>query len=105
MAKWSGYIGFTETVETKPSVWTPTTKEYFYYGDVIRNTRSHKSANQTNDNISTNNTISIIANPYATKNFHNMKYIIFMGTKWKITNVDVQYPRLILTMGDVYNGE
>jgi hypothetical protein len=51
-----------------------------------------------------NNQISIVADPFANQNFHSMKYVEFMGTRWKITNVDVQYPRLILTMGGVYNG-
>jgi hypothetical protein len=32
-----------------------------------------------------------------------MLYVEFMGTKWKITNVEVQYPRLILSVGGVYN--
>lgn len=104
MAKWDGYIGFGKTVETKPGVWDDIVTPHYYYGDVIRNTRALRSGDQVNDSIVVNNTISIIADPYANQNFHNIRYITFMGTKWKVSNVDVQYPRLILTLGEVYNG-
>lgn len=104
MEKWDGYIGFGETKETKPGVWDDVITEHYYYGDVIRNTRALRNANQVNDNIVVNNTISIIADPYANQNFHAIRYITFMGTKWKVSNIDVQYPRLILTLGEVYNG-
>ena len=75
-----------------------------YSGDVIRNTRRLQSADQVNDNVNVSNEISIIADPYANGNFHAMRYVGFMGAKWKITNVEVQYPRLILTIGGVWNG-
>ena len=102
--KWYGSIGYAETVETSPGVWTEQITERKYYGDVIKNTRMLQNANQVNDNINISNSISIIADPYANQNFHSIRYITFMGTKWKISNIDVQYPRLILATGGVYNG-
>lgn len=76
-----------------------------YYGDLTHNTRRLQSAEQLNDNINVANEISIVADPFANENFHSMRYVEFMGAKWKVTSVEVQYPRLILTMGGVYNGE
>ena len=105
MAKWYGEIGFAETVETKPGVWVEQITSRNYYGDTIRNSRRLQSANQLNDNINISNQISIVADPYANNNFHSMRYAKFMGTKWKISDVEVQYPRLILTLGGVYNVE
>lgn len=104
MAKFYGEIGFAEMVETAPGTWVEQITERSYYGDLIRNFRRLQSANQVNDNIDVENNISIVADPYANENFHSMRYAKFMGTKWKITNVEVQYPRLILTTGGVYNG-
>ena len=104
MAKYYGKIGYAETVETNPGVWTEQITERSYYGDMIRNTRRLQSAEQVNDNINIANDLSIIADPYAINNFHAMRYAEFMGTKWKISNVEVQYPRLILTLGGLYNG-
>lgn len=103
MAKWYGEIGFAETVETKPGVWVEQITSRNYYGDTIRNSRRLQSANQLNDNINISNQISIVADPYANNNFHSMRYAEFMGTKWKISDVEVQYPRLILTLGGAYN--
>lgn len=105
MAKFYGKIGYANTVETKPGVCEEQIVERSYYGDLIRNTRRLQSADQVNDNINISNEISIVADPYATNNFHTMRYAVFMGTKWKISNVEVSYPRLILTLGGVYNGQ
>lgn len=104
MAKWYGVIGYAETLETRPGIWEDKITERNYYGDVIRNSRRLQTTNQLNDNITVSNEISIVADPYANQNFHAMRYVEFMGTKWKIDNVTVQYPRLILSLGGVYNG-
>ena len=105
MAKFYGAIGYAETVETTPGVWEEQIVERYYYGDLIRNTRRLQSADQLNDNINVANEISIVADPYARDNFHLMRYVEFQGAEWKISNVEVQYPRLILTIGGLYNGE
>ena len=105
MAKFYGAIGYSVTEETKPGVWKENIIERMYYGDLVRNTRRLQSADKLNDNIDVSNEISILADPFANDNFHSMKYVEFMGAKWKITSVEVQYPRLILTVGGVYNGE
>lgn len=104
MAKYYGPIGFAESVESAPGVHVEKIVEHNYYGELVRNSRRLQSANQLNDNINISNEISIVADPYADKNFHMMRYIEFMGTKWKISNVEVQPPRLILTVGGVWNG-
>ena len=103
MAKWCGIIGYAEQVETTPGVWSEQFTERKYYGDVIRNNRRLQSAGKLNDDINVGNEISIVADPFANNNFHSMRYVEFMGTKWKVTTVDVQYPRLILSLGGVYN--
>lgn len=105
MAKYYGVIGYAETVETTPGVYEEQITERNYYGELVRNTRRLQTSDQVNDNINIANEISVIADPFATQNFHAMRYIEFMGAKWKITNVEVRYPRLILTIGGLYNGD
>lgn len=105
MAKFYGAIGYGTSEETTPGVWEDRIVERHYYGDLVRNTRRMQNSEYLNDNINISNEISIIADPYANENFHLMRYVTFMGTKWKITSVEVQYPRLILSIGDVYNAE
>jgi len=103
MAKWYGKIGYAELVETIPGVWSEQITERAYFGDAIRNTRLLQNSGQVNDNVNVGNQISIVADPYANQNFHAMRYVEFMGNNWKITNVDVQFPRLILTVGGLYH--
>jgi hypothetical protein len=103
MAKFYGPIGYADTTETAPGVWEEQIVEYFYYGDFIRNTRQLQSGEALNDNINVANEISIVADPFARENFHKMRYVKFMGAAWKISNVEVGYPRLILTIGGLYN--
>ena len=105
MAKFYGPIGYAETVETKPGVWEEQITERMYFGDLVRNTRRLQDSGMLNDNINVANEISIVADPFANENFHSMRYVEFMGAKWKISNVDVQYPRLILSIGGEYNDE
>lgn len=104
MAKFFGKIGYAETVETTPGVWEEKITEREYFGDLIRNTRSLQSGEQLNDNINISNEISIVADPFAYENFHSMRYVEFINAKWKISSVEVQYPRLILSVGGLYNG-
>ena len=106
MAKWYGVIGYAETKETSPGVHREVIAERAYYGECFRNLRNLQTASQVNDNVNVSNEISIVADPYAQKNFHSMRYVEFMGTNWKVSSVDAsQYPRLVLTLGGVYNGE
>lgn len=105
MAKFYGPIGYAESIEKSPGVFKDEITVRNYSGDLLSNTsRWSNSSESTNDDLNINNRISILADPYAYKNFHSMKYVEFMGTKWKINSVEVQYPRLILSIGGVYNG-
>lgn len=103
MAKFYGSIGYVTTVETRPGVWEEQVAERKYSGDLLQNRHMVQNADQLNDNINIANEISIVADPYANGNFYAMRYVVFMGAKWKITNVRVAYPRLILTIGGIYN--
>lgn len=103
MAKYYGMIGFAETVETSPGIWKEHIKEYPYYGDLVRSSRRLEQSNKVNDDVNLSNDISIVADPFARENFHAMRYVTYLGTKWKVTNVDVQYPRLVLSTGGIYH--
>lgn len=103
MAKWFGKIGYAQTVETRPGIYEDKIVDREYFGDVIRNTRRLQSSDQLNDDINISNEISIVADPFAYDNFHSIRYVEFMNSKWKVSNVDVQYPRLNLSLGGVYN--
>lgn len=104
MPKFYGNIGYAISKETAPGVWVEDIVEHKYSGDIYRNTRKLQSGNQVNDSIDISNEISILSDPFANENFHSMRYVAYMGAKWKVSSVEVRYPRLILTVGGLYNG-
>lgn len=104
MAKFYGKVGYGITSETAPGVWEDTLLEVSYYGDVVRNTRKLQDGQNLNSDISVNNSISIIADAYANKHFFAIRYVEWAGTRWTVSDVDVQSPRLLLRLGGVYNG-
>lgn len=103
MAKVYVKVGYADTVETAPGVLEEQITERDYYGELLRNSRRLQTASQVNDDINISNEISILSDPYAIQNFHSIRYVEFMGTKWKVPTGEVQYPRLILSLGGVYN--
>ena len=104
MAKFYDVVGYAETTETRPGVWEERITERPYFGDVIRNTRRLEAGESVNDNVVINNSISIVADPYACNHFLAFRYVQWMGALWKVANAEVQSPRLLLTIGGVYNG-
>lgn len=105
MAKWFGIVGYATCEETSPGVWQDKITTRQYSGDVNRITsRWTASQDSTNDDLTLDKQISIVADPFAYQNFNSIKFVEFMGTMWKVTSVNPQYPRLVLTVGGVYNG-
>ena len=103
--KYSGKIGFWfDDVEIRPGVYKNQIVEKDYTGDIQRSMQHWQSGEQVNDKLRVNNSISIIADLYLQENLSSIKYVTFMGAKWKVTSIDVKYPRVILEMGDVWNG-
>ena len=103
MTRWCGVIGYAETLEIEPGVWSEEFTERKYYGDLLRNSSRLQGSQQVNDDITISNQISILADPYAVQHFHAIRYAELFGTKWKVSSVEVQYPRLILELGGIYN--
>ena len=97
-------IGFSEAVEKRPGVWVQSIEEHLYSGDFLKRAVRHVGAESVNDSVSIPDQISILADPYARNHVGSMKYVKWMGTAWKITDISMPYPRLILTLGGPYNG-
>lgn len=105
MAKFYGKIGYAESVEIRPGVWEDTITERPYSGDTVQNnSRWNTNPDTVNDDIKLSDKLSIVADPYANQNFQQMRYVEYMGGLWKIVGVEVARPRLLLTLGGVYNG-
>lgn len=101
-----GNVGYGESVESPPAsgVWELVITELPYFGDVLRNTRKLENGEGVNKDIIVNNSISILADTHAIEHYFEIKYVVWEGVRWTVTNVEVQRPRLILSLGSVYNG-
>lgn len=104
MPKFFGKVGFGMTQETSPGVWVDKITERNYRGDITKMVRRLEGSEYLNDNLTVSNTISILADAFANENFFAIRYVQWAGARWKVSNVEVQRPRLILTLGEVYNG-
>lgn len=106
MAKFYGQVGFVTTVEEPEGsgIMVEQATERNYYGDVNRIIRRWEASQSLNDDITVNNEVSIVSDPFANQNIPWIRYVVWNGAKWKVSSVEVQYPRLILSVGGVYNG-
>lgn len=105
MAKWSGKVGYIVPTEIEPGEWIDKPVEYPYLGDVLQTTVKVQSTDQVNSDVKIINRLSIVSDPFAMGHVHTIRYAEYMGVMWSVTDIAVQTPRLILTLGGVYNGE
>lgn len=104
MARFFGEIGFGIPTEIRPSVWEDQIVEREYYGDVKQNTRYVSTANSILGEAKFQTTISIMADAEAFEKYLAIKYIKWAGSLWTVSSTKVERPRLILMLGEVYNG-
>ena len=104
MAKFHGSIAYIRTEETSPGVFEEVVTERAYTGDIIRNSRRYEGGQNMNETLTINNRFSVIADQFAFSNFPYMRYLTWNGTKWEIASFEIDHPRVIITVGGVYNG-
>ena len=105
MTRFYGAVGFATSTEISPGVWDDVITERNYYGDVITTSRRLQADDDSvNDDLVSGNSISIVADPYASEQFFAVRYVRWAGTLWEVPTVEARSPRLILRLGGVYNG-
>ena len=105
MGKFYGEIGFSVIEETKPGIFNTVMVEKVYYGDVSKKNVRYQNEQQINDNLKITSQISILCDEYLSEHFSDIRYIRWMGKPWKISTIDVDFPRLVLSLGDIYTGK
>lgn len=103
--KYFGAIGFSETVETAVDRWETRIVEYNYAGDINRVSTGWKTSEQLEDDLSVSMEISFVGDVHALENFNNIRYAVWRGVKWRVTNVTENHPRITLSLGGEYNDE
>lgn len=104
--RFAGKIGFvvTKQDETNDELWTTETTEKLVYGDTLRDVRNNDKSSYLNDNFTISNQFSIVADDFTYRNLQYIKYVEYLGVKWRVTSVDaLPRPRLVLSVNGVYN--
>lgn len=104
MSRFHGVVGYGQQVESVPGVWVEEITERSYFGNVIRDSRNLREGENLNSDLSVSNSISVVADAHAYQQFTDIRYVEWHGIKWTVTEVEVQRPRLILRLGEVYSG-
>lgn len=105
MAKWNGIVGYVDTVDQGNGIWEETVIcEQRYFGDVVNPSMRYRGAEKLNDDLVTTDKISLLADAFALANFSKIRYAEYMGDFWKVEHISISRPRLVLTLGGVYNG-
>ena len=101
-------VGIATSTETASGVWQDVITERSYYGEIIRQTRHLVPPSlvppELNSNLTLGNLFSILADADAYANIMNFRYVVWEGNYWTITSVEVARPRLILTIGEQWDG-
>jgi hypothetical protein len=106
MARYYGTIGYASSTESAPGsgVWSDVIEKRSYFGDLLRSSSASRDAETLNKDIIIGNYISVVADEYAINHFSQIKFVELAGHYWEVVRVDVQSPRLLITLGSVYNG-
>lgn len=101
-----GRIGYVSTSQDPdhPTTWNESVSWRYYPGEL--SALSHRwmnSAEDSNSNINITNKLSIIADPYMCQNASAIRYVELMGSAWYVDSIQIEYPRIILSVGGVAN--
>lgn len=106
MRKWFGAVGYGEQVEVRSGVWQEEITERELYGDILNVTRRVDQRDESPvDNLSLTVRLSVVADEYAVSNAHKIRYIVKDGVPWRVASIEPAHPRLILNLGEVWNGQ
>lgn len=103
MARFTGLVGYVTQEESTPGVWSPVESPKRMKGDIIRQSSS-QNGDKVNSDVTLNHRVSLLGDAYAFGNYYNIKWIMVDGVKWEVTSVEVQRPRLTVSLGGLWNG-
>lgn len=102
--RYSGAIGIAVQTEKSPGIWEDTITEVPKLGDVVQRTEVLGSADSVLPQYRTTTSISVLSDGVLKENYENLRYVTYMGKRWTIASAVIDAPRLVLYIGEVYNG-
>lgn len=110
MSKFTGLVGFITQEESIPGVWSPIENSKKMRGDLISSSATNGNGSRiadsgkVNDDVSLNHRVSLLGDYYTFNNYLNIKWIQIGGRKLEVSSIELQRPRVILTVGGLWNG-
>lgn len=107
MGRFAGKVGFVNGEgHLVKGVWQKGISERPYKGEYLNQTQTIVGDDKVNNDISFSERISIVADSFAIENYEFVKYVEKKpGLVVEVTSVTDARPRLVLTLGGVYNGD
>lgn len=103
MTRFFGEVGYVTTTRSGGvSEYIATERQY--YGNELRSLRYFRQGESILGEVSQQTRISVLADGYMLENYYDIRYLMKAGVAWTVSSVEVERPRLILTLGDRYNG-
>lgn len=109
--RYAAKLGYRYTEEQRDSEDRPNGvyKEIYterpYKADVMSYGYRNQTSESINDDYKLTNKFSVLAcDAFTLSHLNSIIYIEYLGIKWKVTSVDIQRPRLIISIGGEYNG-
>lgn len=102
--RYSGKFGFAESTETAPGVMEDVITERDYIGDVVQRTETLSVNDSVLPQYRTTTSVSVLSDGVLAETYKNLRYISYMGSNWSVSSAVFQFPRLVVYIGDIYNG-
>lgn len=104
MARFTGLVGYVTQEQSVPGVWSPVENSKMMKGDIIRQSSSSQNGDKVNSDITLSHRVSLLGDAYAFGNYYTIKWVQLDGRKWQVSSVELQRPRIIVTLGGLWNG-
>lgn len=105
MARYYGRVGFKIAEDDQTTgIVRNTVVEKPYFGRIIEHSRKWQGSDSATDDLVLANQIAITANDYAFNHATAIAYAVYMNGRWKVTDIRIKRPEIILTLGGIYNG-
>lgn len=103
MTKFFGRVGYVSSVRVGGVVEdVPVEREL--YGEEKRNSRYFRQGDNVLGEVSVQTRLEVMADAFALENYRDIRYVWWAGVATTVDQVTVERPRLILALGDRYNG-
>lgn len=102
--KFYGKVGFGIMTEVDQDIHRDVITERPYRGDIKRDDLYIDGKKDVNPDLKISQLISFVMDAFAVEHYFNIRYVLWQGVRWNVTNISREPPRLVLRLGDKYNG-